>query len=385
MVSSLKNNLKLTIILISAIVSCLMSHAACFAQPVKYVRVAIFQDVSSLSLKASGTYEISDAKGKLLSSGKSLKTTVTAYKEGILLGGKNFSENKIFIKTREPDAVIINDRTFRGDVQLIRGANLKLSVINYIELEDYIKGISVREISHYWPEEALKTGVIVFRSFALYKIKESAGKDYDLTSDTYSQVYGGKAAERHRINKAVDETKGLILTYAGEILPAFFSATCAGHTEDASLLWKINNPALKGVVCDFCKESPHYKWHYVSTLNDIKNKLAGSGYKMKSIKDIIIAGRDVSSRVTSLKIISDDKEMNISAKEFRDIMGPNIIRSANFQLSIVERDVVFEGFGWGHGVGLCQWGSYFMAKQGYNYQQILEYYYTGSKISLIAD
>ena len=96
-------------------------------------------------------------------------------------------------------------------------------------------------------------------------------------------------------------------------------------------------------------------------------------------------GRDKSGRITDLKIVTGKKDMKISAKDFRNILGPNIIKSTNFQVKVIDQDVVFEGFGWGHGVGLCQWGAYFMAKQGYTYKQILEYYYPGAQISSITN
>ena len=104
---------------------------------------------------------------------------------------------------------------------------------------------------------------------------------------------------------------------------------------------------------------------------------------IKKITGILILGRDPSARVTGLKILTDSGELILPAKDFRNIIGPNIIRSTNFSLSIVNEDVVFEGVGWGHGAGLCQWGAYFMAKTGKTHQKILEYYYPVTKISNI--
>jgi len=343
------------------------------------------QDASSLRLKIKGSFEVVDSvSNKVLSRGKNLNTTVTAYNNGILLGNTKSKINKLFIKPYYPESVSINGRMFRGDIQLIKN-NMKLSVINHIDLEDYVKGISVRETSHYWPIDSLKAEVIVFRTFALYKMQENSQKDFDLTSDIYSQVYSGRAAERYRINKAVDETRGLILTYKGKVLPAFYHATCGGHTQDASLLWNIDTPPLKGVSCDFCQDSPHFKWHNVLSLEEARDALVKGGLRIESIKDIVILGKDKSGRITDLKITADKKDMKISSKDFRDALGPNTIKSTNFQVKVVDHDVVFEGLGWGHGVGLCQWGAYFMAKQGYTYKQILEYYYPGVQISSLTN
>ena len=363
--------------------SALITQHHSFAQSPKYVRVAIVQDASSLRLKIKGSFEIvNSASNKVLSRGKNLNTTVTVSDDGILLGNTRSKTNKLFIKPYYPESISINGRIFRGDIQLIKN-NMKLSVINHIDLEDYVKGISVRETSHYWPVDSLKAEVIVFRTFALYKMQENNKKDFDLTSDVYSQVYGGRAAERYRINKTVDETRGLALTYKGKTLPAFYHATCGGHTDDASLLWNIDTPPLKGVSCNFCQDSPHFKWHNVLSLKEVHDALLKGSLRIENIKDIVTLGRDKSERITDLKIAADKKDIKISAKDFRNMLGPNVIKSTNFQVKVIGHDAVFEGFGWGHGVGLCQWGAYFMAKQGYTYKQILEYYYPGSEISLI--
>lgn len=350
----------------------------------KYVRVAIIQDTGSLNLKIPGAYEISDlTTGEVLAKGKVLKTTVTAYKEGILLGEMSFNRNRIFIQSLDQGPIIINARRFRGNMEFIKKDNLHLLIINYIELEDYIKGILYHEVSHYWPIEVLKAQAVTCRTYALYQMGENKSQDYDLTADIYSQVYGGRTSERQRTNLAVESTSGVVLTYNGKIFPAYFHATCGGHTEDASLVWNIDLAPLKGVICDYCQDSPHFKWHNVLTIKEISDALAKSDYQIKAIKDIIIEERDSSGRVTKLKLISADKNIEISAKDLRNIIGPNIIRSTNFKVNVVENDAVFEGLGWGHGVGLCQWGAYFMAKDGSTYQEILEYYYPQTHVSAI--
>ncbi|OGX41081.1 MAG: hypothetical protein A2984_01980 [Omnitrophica WOR_2 bacterium RIFCSPLOWO2_01_FULL_41_12] len=355
----------------------------CSAQDTQYVRVAILQDASFLRLKINGFYEVLDAlTRKVLYRGKNLNTTVTVYAGGILLGNIKSKTDKLFIKSDDPLAININGRLFRGNIQFIKMSNLGLSVINHIELEDYIKGILYHESSHYWPIEALKAQAIACRTFALYQMQENKTRDFDLTSDIYSQVYGGRTSERYRTNRAVDETKGYVVTYQGKIFSTYYHATCSGHTEDASLLWNINIMPLKGVACSFCKDSPHFSWHYVLSLDEIKDKLANAGYKISNIKNILISGKDKSGRITNLKIILNKNDLEISAKDFRNIISPNIIRSTNFNVQVVNHDAVFEGFGWGHGVGLCQWGAYFMAKLGRNYQDILKYYYPGAQISL---
>lgn len=364
--------------------ACILPWANCVAGPQDSVRVAIIQEVQSLSLKIKGFYEIRDAeKKKVLYWGRNLKTTVTVYNSGVLIAGKNFIQGELIILATGPDIIFINGRAFRGKIYFIRNAKDKLLVVNYIGLEEYIKGVLYHEASHFWPMEALKAQAVASRTYAVYQKQENKNKDFDVTSDIYSQVYGGKTSERFRTNKAVDETEGQILTFKGKVFSAYFHATCAGYTEDASLLWNVNISPLKGVVCLFCKYSPHFKWHYVSGLKEIEDKLNNAGYGVYGIQDIRPQGQNRSGRIRDLRIVSQTKEIKISAKEFRSLIGPNLIRSTRFGVKVFNSDAVFEGYGWGHGVGLCQWGAYFMAKQGFNYKQILTYYYPQSDVKAV--
>jgi len=374
--------LKLFTLIIISVFSFQLQAFGLEAKDTQYIRAAIIQDAASLRLKVDGFFQIEDLMShKVLYRGKHINTTVTVQKGDILLGPVRSKSNKLIIKAEDPDAILIDGRMFRGDIQFIRKDNQHLLVVNNISLEDYIKGILYHEASHYWPQEALKAQAIASRTYALYQMESNKTKNYDVTSDIFSQVYGGRTSERYRTNKIVEDTKGLALLYQGKIFPAYFHATCAGHTEDASLLWNTDLAPLKGVACIYCKESPHFNWHEVLSLDEIEKKLMNSDYQISKIEDITIDGRDVSGRITKLKIISKDNSLEIPAKDFRSLIGPNLIRSANFNLSIVNREAVIEGVGWGHGVGLCQWGAYFMAKEGKNYEEILKYYYPGAEIS----
>jgi stage II sporulation protein D len=147
------------------------------------------------------------------------------------------------------------------------------------------------------------------------------------------------------------------------------------------LLWDLNLAPLKGVACGFCKGSPHFKWHYVLSTKELNEKLTHGGLEVpSSLKSISVIGRDKSGRITYLELKGDRGFLKISAKELRNLVGPDSIRSTNFQVNLVDDDIVFEGLGWGHGVGLCQWGAYFMAREGKSAQEILNYYYPGSYV-----
>jgi stage II sporulation protein D len=349
--------------------------------------VAVVQDAVSLNLRVDGPYQVIDLNNsnKLLYKGEDLKTTVTAYKNGISLGEITSRGTKVSIKVPSGSLIVINGRSFRDEVRLIRKENGRLLVINKVEVDDYLKGILYHEVSHYWPMEILKAQAIVCRSYALYQARQNINKDFDVTCDVYSQVYGGQTSERYRTTKAVEQTKGLVLVYQHKLIPAYFHSTCGGQTEEPNYLWNMHVPYSRSVACPFCRNSPHFSWHIVLSLSQIKDKLQEAGYKLRPIKEIQLSSRNNSGRINELTIIAGDDILKLSGKDFRNFIGPNLIRSTNFTVSLDDGDAVFEGLGWGHGVGLCQWGGYFMAKAGWRYREILKYYYPGTQISSLAE
>jgi len=348
-----------------------------FAEP-QAVRVQILRNAESASLKINGIFEIKDG-GTVLLHGRSLNSTVKSFRGGLLISGRNFKAEKVFVDVEDNGTIVLNGRHFKGNIEFIRDDSGSFSVVNYINLEDYIKGILYHETSHYWPMEVLKAQAIACRTYALYQMQENKTKDFDVTNDIYSQVYGGSTSERERTSRAVDYSRGLILTFEGKVFPAYFHATCAGRTEDASLIWNIDIAPLKGASCGFCQDSPHFNWHYVLSAEEMQDILNIRG----DIKSVTALGRDVSGRVTDVEIISDKKTVKIAAKDLRYKLGPNSIRSTNFTVKMEGKDIIFEGIGWGHGAGMCQWGAYFMAKDGLTADQILKNYYPGAQISSV--
>jgi stage II sporulation protein D len=151
------------------------------------------------------------------------------------------------------------------------------------------------------------------------------------------------------------------------------------------MLWKVKTPPLKGIRCNFCKNSPHFQWESVTGLDDIEERLKESKYKISGIKSIEITERDRSGRVSWLIIKSKAGRMKITGKDFRHIIGPRLIKSTNFNINIKNSTVYFKGKGWGHGVGMCQWGAFSMAKKRKTIEEILEFYYPGSQIMQLKD
>lgn len=339
--------------------------------------------VSKCRVKVKGDYQvILPYTNQILLQGRNLNTTITTDTIGIRMGDKNFKVFGIEIISQRDGHIYLNSRPYRGRMRFIN-ENGKLTVVNVISIEDYLKGVLNYEVAHWWPIQALMAQAVASRSYALYMKKTNHDKNYDLRADIYSQVYGGRLGERWKVKKAIRKTEGLVLFYKGEILPAFYHSTCGGHTDSASHLWNIDIPPLKGVVCNFCSFSPHYHWKKKISLEKFKQIFSNAGYSMKEVQNVIVKERYPTGFVKSIEITADGKKYTLSSKEFRKILGVDLLRSRRFLLKVKKEWLYITGFGWGHGVGLCQWGAYGMALKGYNFKQILKYYYPGCEIKKI--
>ncbi len=349
----------------------------------KTVRVAIVREARELTLSIEGAYTFRDMpSGKVLARlGRLSKSRVRLLDKGILMGLDVYAAKRILIEPSHDATIVLNNHRFRGKILIIRTEKNRLTVVNNINIEDYIKGVLYHEVSHYWPMEALKAQAVATRTYALYSMGGSGSKDYDMTNDIYSQVYGGRESERYRTGLAVDRTQGEVVAFNNKYLSTYFHATCAGMTEDAKELWNINLAPLKGVSCSFCQDSPHMRWKRNFRLKDLQDKLINRGFTIGAIKEIAVVDRNRSDRINMLKITDrEGHEILINGKDFREVLGPNVLKSNNYEISMQGYYVDFIGKGWGHGVGMCQWGARGMANGQFNYKQIINYYYPHAAI-----
>lgn len=374
------------ILIVSMLLGLSFSEFSYSQDPVS-VRIRVAGDEEKIMLNVKGPYRIEAInKDLLLDEGKYLKTSyVIPTNSGLLLGFRlGVQEFKIYgirIIPKKDATIYLNKKPFRGIVDIIRTEKFKLLVVNHVDIEKYLYGVLHHETPHYWPTETLRAQAVVARTFAMHRKEIMRSRDYDLTSDIYSQVYGGRAGERRSTRKAVDRTRGKILTYNGKVLPAYYHSMCAGHTEDAKIVFNMNLPPLEGVRCPYCKGAPHTHWKKSFSYKQIEKKLNNYGITVNGINFIAEGKRDASGRLESVNVRHEKGTETIKAYKFRLALGPNKLRSTNFTIRITSKGVVFEGKGWGHGVGMCQWGAFGMGKRRKNYKEILEFYYPGARIT----
>jgi stage II sporulation protein D len=184
----------------------------------------------------------------------------------------------------------------------------------------------------------------------------------------------------HRVQRAVDETRGLVVTYQNAPIYAAFSSTAAGPTEDSLNVWPKDLPYLKGVECPFDLGSPYYQWKASVKMDQVERQLREQGYAVGTIATMTPIAYSRAGRVTKLRILHSRGELLLRGEDLRKAVGYTVIPSTQFEIESVGLNVVFVGYGAGHAVGLCQWGAKELAELGYPFASILRYYYPGTEL-----
>lgn len=272
----------------------------------------------------------------------------------------------------------VNGITVRGMVQLHPVVG-KIQVVNVLKMHEYLYGVLPSEIMSGWPEEVLKAQAVAARTYAYYHLMKNNSTYFDLDATSNFQVYKGKAVETEATNKAVDATSGIIMTYNNKPILAYFHSTCGGKTTDDKYVWQGEDlPYLRSVVCPYCKNSPNYSWQVELTLNEIYEALVKRYKTVGKIKAITLGRED--TRVTVVKIEHDNGIIRMSGNDFRLLFDAKKIKSLYFEAKQTRTGLILTGHGWGHGVGMCQWGAKEMAQQGIRFDRILTFYYRGIRI-----
>jgi len=351
--------------------------------PETIIRIGILEKVNSVNISGDGDFEAIDLEtgGHLKLEGSSVYLILPT-SEGIRIGNQIFGRSVRFNSFSDGEMLRVNGRRYRDGIKISSNSKGSLNVINELGVEGYLYGVMAREVSPEWSTEALKAQAVVSRTYVMKNLGKHDREGFDLSATMTSQVYGGVEAEDRRTSEAVDLTRGEVITYEGELIKSFFHSNCGGYTEDVTNVWEGEEgfPYLKGVVCPFCKKSYQYYWEKLVEEETVKQRLNENGYDVGDIKKIRILGRSSSGRVTYLRIYDNRGHLDIRGSNFRMIMDPSLIRSTLFAMERMGSRIRFYGRGWGHGVGMCQWGAKGMAERGANYRQILQYYYPQTKI-----
>jgi len=300
----------------------------------------------------------------------------------LFVGGIPRGKKLLLASAEQGHHLQIGPKPYRGEIILTMVGG-KFNVVNQLSVDDYLKGVLPREVGPTWAKESLKAQAVASRTYLVSHLGQHGRDGFDLCSDVHCQVYGGVDKEHPATNTAVDETRGEVLFYKGKPIKSFFHSNCGGSTEEAEHVWQIEHlNYLPRKKCGFGTANPRYHWvkdiSNSEILRLLKAKTRVTGTKLVSIQIKMKSG---SGRAEKVMVKTDTGVFTLKGNNFRIALGPEAIRSTLWtNLKKLRGSYRFEGRGWGHGVGLCQWGAKGQAEHGRGYRDILEFYYPGTQI-----
>ena len=267
----------------------------------------------------------------------------------------------------------------------VRVKRINKDRIDNVMLEDYVVGVVAGEMPVSFDMEALKAQAVASRSYVLRKLNDNRDGSYDVVDTTSNQVYfdlddlknnwqDNYINYLNKVREAVNATAGEYLEYNGDVANTMFFSTSNGYTEDCSVVFSSDVPYLRSVESNW-DSSVNSNFNYVKevSLKEFYNML---GLTFNNKLNIIILKRSNSNRVISLKI----NGVNFSGS---DVYNRLKIRSTDFNITQNGDKIIIKTKGFGHGVGMSQYGAYGMAKAGYNYKEILSHYYVGTNLNKV--
>lgn len=333
------------------------------------------------------------------------------------------------VRFESEGTIFYNNKEYRGAFEVRNNGDL-FRIINIVGMSDYLSSLLGREMSSTWPLEALKAQAVCARNYALTIGGKHASYGFDICAEQHCQVYGGVASEAKSTRRAVEETEGVIVTYKDKVVPLYYFSCDGGYTEDSENVWVSAEGYLRGKKDVY--ENPEfaklYNWEKTFTKEQVEEILFNRGIDIGELKDIVIDEKSDNNGVIKLTFIGEKGEKSITKSSVRSYLSlnsnafdikkhtseaeeeeetetevvhvwtsegifpvsePEYVLSADGlyelpyekKVEVEEKDVVyekytFEGHGWGHLVGMSQWGAYSMAVLGFDYKDILSFYFT---------
>lgn len=357
------------------------------AQAALTLRVAIAQGTTQVKVGSSTPALVRDASGRTLGELAGMNGFAAVARSGNVALSR-WQGNQIWIEPSNNGYVWIEDRWYRGRTLLIADKS-GLTAVNYVDLEQYLYSVLGAEMNGSWPQEALKAQAVAARTYALYKRQEGQSAYYDLDDTQASQVYKGLETESSGTYAAVDTTAGQVLTYNGQMILAAFHSASGGHTENVEDVWTEPLPYLRGVP-DYDQGAPVFEWTKTFSRAELSGLISGVG----NVTSLTPQRTTPHGSVITLKVVGDRGSKVVSGDALREVLG---LKSTRFTVVPQYGNVAttgqpgqaptafqIKGRGFGHAVGMSQWGAYNLAKQGYSYQQILLHYYQGANLAKVS-
>jgi stage II sporulation protein D len=322
---------------------------------------------------------------------------------------------------------------YRGDFIIKALDDGSIGVINSLPLSDYLYGVVPCEMQATWHMEALKAQAVAARNYTLLSIDKHEKDGFDLCNTQHCQVYKGYDSEHPNTNEAVDKTKNKLLYYKNELAQTYYHSSSGGHTDNSENIWSESVPYLRGVDDSYGLGSPYDIWVSQLDKSFIETKLAEYDMNIGSLLNIEPIETSEFGRVIKLEIIGAKDTVVLEKEKCRSVLGSTNIKSIWYELAtesdlnifdmqsndniikrpegltvisgsgtktltqkdkniyvkglfdvrncgVIPKEYTFTGRGWGHGLGMSQYGAKGMAEEGFNYAEILEHYYKGTRV-----
>ena len=264
-------------------------------------------------------------------------------------------------------------RAYRGVLRLVARDD-RVLVVNVVDLESYLRGVVPAEMQASWPLDALRAQAVAARTYVL--ARASPGAAYDVCATSDSQVYRGVRIEHPRSDQAVADTAGQVLTYGGTFARTYYHADSGGVIASSAEVWGASIPYLSAFQ-DVTSNGPHSSWEVRLEPGVIGAHMSAAGHHVGSVRQVRVLASSESGRVARLEVVGSNGSVVLGAVDARVQARAWGLKSTRFHMV---GDLVFRGGGWGHGVGMSQYGARALAAAGYGYGQILAFYYPDTQL-----
>ncbi len=371
---------------------------------------------------SAGGWEFTDAAG-LIARFDRTATVETAAEEGIVgpaVGeGGRFAPSAPSVSVRAassapaatPASVILNGKRYAGAVRFVPRSEVSVrafDVIETVDLEDYLKGVVAAEMFSKWPLAAYQAQAVSARSYAMHERDRArrAGQQFDIDANTKDQAYAG-LNERSEIVRAVDSTRGVLLTWGGGVLRSYFHSTCGGRAASSADTWPTAGGSTFNQAGPIqaqkrewaCNGATYYRWSTVRTRQELLQRFTAFGAErgtplrsLTGIESIIPTSTNAAGRPSRYLVMQPGGQTyTLTAEELRracnqevgtqpPISAVNRVNSGDMEVAVNGNTISITGRGYGHGVGLCQWCAKGFADKGETWQAILTRFYPGARV-----
>jgi stage II sporulation protein D len=354
-----------------AIVAALLIGSTALAQPL--VRVLLGERTGTTTVTIEGAHR-GAIDGRPFSTPFALSWPIAASGDRLLVDGHVVGRQLELA----PEAGVVpwDGGRYRGTLRLVARGDAVV-VVNVVDVESYLRGVVPAEMQASWPLEALRAQAVAARTYALANIDGTSL--YDVCATSECQAYRGLTVEHARTDQAVADTAGQVLTYGGTFARTYYHADSGGVIASSAEVWGGSIPYLSAFQ-DVASDGPHRHWEMRLEPSAVAAHLAAAGHHVGSVRQVRVLATSESGRVARLEVVGAHGTVVLEAQDARQQARAWGLRSTRFRMV---GDLLVRGEGWGHGVGMSQYGARALALAGYGYGQILGFYYPDTLLQRI--